>query len=415
MKERNEDRWRNATAPAKTETSRVSSETYWNGMYGGDGRVWKQDTALPVSGKSLGKIYRLFSMSRLKKRCMQSMDEIFADVKAAGGSVHGEGDERYAFLDNGANILAVAHCDFVGNVKQQFGAMTLGGETRVYSGTLDDRLGVYTVLDLLPRMNIKVDVLLTDGEETGKSTAKFFKAGKKYRWMVEFDRKEDDVVTYSYRSPTWNKALGTIFNVGRGAYSDICALERLGCCGVNVGIGYEYAHSDRCSAPLPVYLEQMVRFREFWKEYHGDLFIHEEEKGPSFPFRGRYNTWSSSGESAPAEEGKKKFLLTEGTTDGVEKRSAFAVNWSGIAGVTEAGPPSDETVEGRDDTEPYEGGMILPPPDTTGEGEAITLFECSECLLQFEPWQSARVDLNHVQCPECGCVLLVQEAEDLIC
>jgi acetylornithine deacetylase/succinyl-diaminopimelate desuccinylase-like protein len=77
----------------------------------------------------------------------------------------------YAFRDNGASVLAVAHLDTVVRHQQRLCNFveTAGGEI-VYSGALDDRLGAYVILDMLPKLGINVDVLLTVGEESGQST-----------------------------------------------------------------------------------------------------------------------------------------------------------------------------------------------------------------------------------------------------
>ena len=65
--------------------------------------------------------------------------------------------------NKGAKILGVAHLDTV-LTSNHFKVKKNG--RRVYNMQLDDRLGVYTMLDLLPQMGIEFDLLLTEGEET---------------------------------------------------------------------------------------------------------------------------------------------------------------------------------------------------------------------------------------------------------
>ena len=82
------------------------------------------------------------------------------------------------FQDNGADILAVAHLDTVSTHKQRKRAPRFIGP-KVYTPQLDDRLGVYAILHMLPKHNIRCDVLLTDGEESCASTARFFETEKR--------------------------------------------------------------------------------------------------------------------------------------------------------------------------------------------------------------------------------------------
>jgi hypothetical protein len=235
-------------------------------------------------------MYRHFDVKKLRNRCRQNISEIFDDVRALGGEVVGEPGNQYAYKNNGASVLAVAHCDFVASVKRQFGVLRMGGSTTIFSPQLDDRLGVYAILDVLPLLNIPVDILLTEGEETGRSTAQHFKTEKKYKWMVEFDRRGDDAVVYGYGSKEWEEILRTDFpRVGHGSFSDICKLTHLGCRGVNVGIGYQGEHSNTCSMNLKMFLSQMVCFRNFWQKHHKTRFDFTE------PVRREYGSAYGSG------------------------------------------------------------------------------------------------------------------------
>ncbi|GAF93879.1 unnamed protein product, partial [marine sediment metagenome] len=92
------------------------------------------------------------------------------------------------FIDNGGDILGVAHSD---NYGTDYGGNNTHFniiENRIYNASLDDRAGVYILLDLLPKLNIKCDVLITIDEEIGASSAQLFETEKEYNWMFEFDR-----------------------------------------------------------------------------------------------------------------------------------------------------------------------------------------------------------------------------------
>ena len=108
----------------------------------------------------------------------------------------------YHFKDNGSDILAVAHLDTVAGRKARTARIvdTEAGPV-IHSRALDDRLGAYVILDMLPKLGLTFDWLLTTGEESGMSTAAFFDAPKKYRWIIEFDRGGTDVVMYHYEDP----------------------------------------------------------------------------------------------------------------------------------------------------------------------------------------------------------------------
>jgi hypothetical protein len=143
-----------------------------------------------------------------------------------------EPDNFYFFKDNGADVLAVAHLDTVQPHHNRPAQIidTADGMV-VYSGALDDRLGAYVILELLPALGIEYDWLLTTGEEMGMSTASYFNppAGKDYNWMIEFDRGGTDVVMYQYEDKESLKLIRRSgAQIGDGIFSDICYLEHLG-------------------------------------------------------------------------------------------------------------------------------------------------------------------------------------------
>lgn len=194
-------------------------------------------------------------------------------------------DDFYFFQDNGADVLAVAHLDTVvyNNERNASFANTEAGLV-VHSGALDDRLGAYIILDMLPKLGIKVDVLLTVGEEMGQSTAAYFTPPKQYDWMIEFDRGGTDVVTYQYEDRDLiDRARASGARHGQGIFSDISYLSHLGCKGANWGVGYQDYHGPRAHA----YLEDTFMMVDYWQTFYaqnvGEYLPHIDDDG----YRGR--------------------------------------------------------------------------------------------------------------------------------
>lgn len=196
--------------------------------------------------------------SRLIKRLTDSI-EAFAELGTTIQTVHGP----LTHIDRGGSVLAVAHLDFVRWHTPRFSRR---GNT-VYCGQLDDRLGAWIALDLLPSLGVTVDVLLTDSEEIGQSTAQYFDPPKDYNWLVQFDRSGTDVVMYEYDCPeTVAIAESFGFQTGFGSFTDICWLEHLDIAGWNIGTGYYRQHTDDCHAILSETLAQVRRFVPWWDE-----------------------------------------------------------------------------------------------------------------------------------------------------
>lgn len=190
-----------------------------------------------------------------------------------------EPDGFYFFKDNGSSVLAVAHLDTVApdHTRECNYVSTRGGEV-VYSRALDDRLGAYIILDLLPNLGIQYDVLLTVGEETGNSTAAFFEPPKQYDWMIEFDRGGTDVVMYEYDDlPTREAVRDCGARVGEGIFSDICYLNHLGVKGFNWGVGYQDYHYPRAHAYLDDTFSMVSKYLTFQQQNSGIYMPHEKE------------------------------------------------------------------------------------------------------------------------------------------
>jgi len=200
-----------------------------------------------------------------------------------GQYVSETGDRKHIFIDNGAPILAVAHLDTVVDPtkKFNFNVYTRNGEQIIKCPTLDDRLGVYIILKLMPELLGEkwADILLTDLEESGKTTAADFinaHKNKQYNWIVEFDRAgigdtgQDDAVLYSYMyGGDANEFKNALSDVGfkktaRGSFTDISAMQDLGVKAFNVGVAYYDNHST--SAYMKPYHTRLAvsRFVNFY-------------------------------------------------------------------------------------------------------------------------------------------------------
>lgn len=223
--------------------------------------------------KNLPEVMRATSLKNLSWYC-------HADIPTLFNATGGNHNDEYAFKDNGSKILAVAHCDVSRIIEKQrhFSVAKLTTDTLIYSTYLDDRLGVYTILEVLPRLGINVDVLLTTDEEIAKSTATLFTPKKEYNWMVEFDRRGDDAVTYQY---DWEDIIGDYFQVGTGTFSDLNDLDHVGVCGVNVGVGYQDEHSPFCYMSVAEYRHQLARFVSFWDYEKDNRYEHFEQASPT--------------------------------------------------------------------------------------------------------------------------------------
>ena len=171
------------------------------------------------------------------------------------------------YQDNGADILGVGHIDTVDNHRSTQTEAGLEAHSKAmnlarYHQTgpqLDDRLGVWALLSVLPE-HMNYDVLLTDNEEIGQSTAASFEPpnGKAYNWIFELDRRKDGCVLYQYGSKKWNKELTKAgFRIDRGSFSDIGYLDHLGVQGVNIGIGYDHEHTLACDWDIDFTREQL--------------------------------------------------------------------------------------------------------------------------------------------------------------
>lgn len=184
--------------------------------------------------------------------------------------------KRFWYRDNGAKVLFVGHQDTI-QEPGTFQPVQFKTETRIYYPTADDRVGLYVGLCYLPKAKIKVDILITEDEEMGRSTALWFDAPKKYNWMFMFDRQGTGAVTYQYGNEQLHYKLGkhNLYPISHGTYSCIRDLEHLGICGINFGAGYHDNHSEFAYVAAGQLRNQLRKFIDFFKEYQHVRMPHD--------------------------------------------------------------------------------------------------------------------------------------------
>jgi hypothetical protein len=187
----------------------------------------------------------------------------------------------YLHQDNGSNVLAVAHLDTVGlhNEREAHFVETECAGDVVFSRALDDRLGAYIILHLLPALGIRHDILLTVGEESGQSTAGHYSPDKDYDYLIEFDRGGTDVVMYQYEDSDMCELVESCgARVGDGIFSDISYMESLGIKGFNWGTGYRDYHGPRAHAYLDDTFDMVAQYLRFHKQNARTYMPHESAR-----------------------------------------------------------------------------------------------------------------------------------------
>lgn len=192
-------------------------------------------------------------------------------------------NRQLIYVDNGKKILGVAHLDGTMpathfGVGTRYNAESNKHHTVIFSPFVDDRLGVFTLLELLPQLDIQVDLLFSVGEEIGNPTSRFFNPPRQYNWMFQFDRRGTDAVCYQYNGEKWleslTKSFGTIYV---GAFSDISYMSFMGCQGVNIGTGYYDYTTPAAWASLHDLTSQLYKFEEFYDANYDKYYVFDSE------------------------------------------------------------------------------------------------------------------------------------------
>jgi hypothetical protein len=338
----------------------------------------------------------MFDIERLRKTCLQPMD----DFKKEGEAVECT-EGFYVYKDNGADILAVAHLDTVQDTKH-FYVVRMGGYEIVFNHALDDRLGAYIILDILPKLGVNCDVLLTTGEESCNSTAQAFKTTKQYKWIFSFDRMGTDVVLYQYGGKAIENILEGLNNVvGMGSYSDICDLSDLGCVGINWGCGYWDNHGPKSHVILTDAEYMVNQFKAFYDLYKDTLFDWEDDGyGDDVGWMGYSRGWGQSGRHLSDLEWDDRNVSRTAGLDKMQKeiyhstyRDLICRGWDdGMA----HGAALDEVAYTIDRMN-YENGDVVEGDykevdEWTGDNgeclvcgrpECLGMLECGKCHSQF--------------------------------
>lgn len=250
-------------------------------------------TRLSEKIKSINVAMKVTNLDELKFCCQKPLEWWFRNYDYTEGK-----NGRHIYIKNGGPVLAVAHLDTHKHPGFHFNHYTRKGVDIVKTPTLDDRLGVYTILYLLPKLLGAgwADILLTEGEESGRSTAKDFTTDVQYNWIVEFDRKGssltdgDDVVLYGFEDmETRNLFKERGFKVGIGSISDISYMEDLGIKGFNIAIGYRDYHSSKAWF-MPAEYEYNIteRFIPFYNEMKNTKLPHTKRV---YTYKSSYSTY----------------------------------------------------------------------------------------------------------------------------
>lgn len=218
--------------------------------------------------------YKIF-----KEICLWSPEQI---AKKYGLKEKESSHGKYWHLNNRSNVLGIAHTDSVSNLKH-FRIINLPDETIIYNTSLDDRAGVYVLLYVLPQLGINVDVLLTEGEEVGRSTGEEYAydvmTEHNYNWMFQFDRGYDEVALYQYEDNTnWKRIIKEIWGkVDYGLFSDISFMDCMGICGLNIPTGYRDYHMSSAHIYMSVLNYNLGRFKKFYDTYKNIKFHYEDK------------------------------------------------------------------------------------------------------------------------------------------
>jgi hypothetical protein len=162
-------------------------------------------------------------------------------------------------------VLLVSHLDTVTRLSEE-------NELLHYKGTLlarglDNRLGMYTCMDLINKDDSGMyDLLLTDHEECGASTAQYFNCPDyHYDLIVEFDRMGvDQFVQYGHGCKELVKDIEaqTTCVKKSGSYSDIRDIDT-DTASVNWGVAFRNYHADNSHVIWDEYLNNIEQYQIF--------------------------------------------------------------------------------------------------------------------------------------------------------
>lgn len=222
----------------------------------------KEPERKEIGGLQAARMYQnIRSRSAELRRVLSQPIAAFENMGETVWKGEGKNAGRTIYINRGSPILGVAHLDSV----QNFKGMWLNGRYLAAS-TIDNRLGAWLMLYGLPAIGIKPDVLLTEDEEMGMSTAANFEKARDYNWAFSFDRTGDDVACYQYHNTEVSNAmLDYELRATYGSYSDVADLE-IGARGFNFGCGMYAYHSQDAYCNLDELCRNVGRFSAWYED-----------------------------------------------------------------------------------------------------------------------------------------------------
>ena len=210
-----------------------------------------------------------------------------------------DGRQYWHVTRPGSKILLVAHIDTVLPP-----TTPVFNQGRILAQGLDDRLGVYLAFALFGQRN-DVDVLITDEEEKGSSTAELVPsfATQQYNMIVGLDRKDLDFVDYGRADDALIDAASEFREWGWGSFSDIDFFKAYHCGCINWGIGYHDAHGKGSYVKVDDLVKCIKELTGFLDK-HGKTHFQPHEPVLTTKGFGKYNyDWSNTGKDYYASVG----------------------------------------------------------------------------------------------------------------
>lgn len=198
---------------------------------------------------------------------------------------------RYNLYQYHNPILGVAHCDYVSEAWSYPQRKRCLNADCIVAGQVDDRVGIWILLDILPNY-LDFDVLLTTDEEIGRSTSQDVMEPLPYNWTFQFDRRGTDVVDYGMASPEMKElfSIETGIDFGQGSFSDICWLSEESGSKLNIGTGYHNEHTPDAYVNLNECYSQVMKFLKFSKKYQYTRFEQPEDMNIFYNFPNCFNS-----------------------------------------------------------------------------------------------------------------------------
>ncbi len=142
----------------------------------------------------------------------------------------------------------------------------------------DDRAGIYAIMEIIKRTNLRPHVIITTGEEIGcagasKLVGHYYKFPYELKYMIQLDRRGvKDCVFYDCDNEQFEKFVeGFGFVTDWGSLSDISVLAPAwGVAAVNLSVGYYNEHSNTellCFEILHNTIEKVKRMLAYTKEH----------------------------------------------------------------------------------------------------------------------------------------------------